>query len=192
MIWRIFVLDEFKTAEKNNKEILIFLRKDRNNKNLKQFITGIQEDYTYKSFSTLKEFELYLKKSIQYRLVHKFKILKDIDIEEKITEILTDENIIVEAYDKQWFEYELEEGDVIKGIVRELDDDFFNVYFMDEESFSDFLNDKEITYEGDEDILSYSFNENIEEDGTYYLAFNSNAILFDRNIHVKIKRIHYV
>lgn len=185
------VLEEFQTAEDNEKEILIFLKKDRNNRNLKEFLKGIEKDYTYKRFSTLKEFEIYLKKSIQVLLVHTFKLLRDIDIEEKHTEILTAETITVEAFEREGFEYDLEEGDVIKGIVQEVDGDLFNVYFMDEQSFSDYLNDEEFTYVGDEDIKSYSFNEDIENDGVYYLVFDTNAILFEREIHVTIRRIKY-
>lgn len=186
------VLEEFKTAEDNKKEILIFLKKDPNNRNLKGFLKGIKEDYTYKRFSTLKEFEIDLKKSIQYLLVHTFKLLRNIDIEGKHTEILTDETITVEAFERGMFEYNIEEGDVIKGIVREVDGELFNVYFVDEQSFSDYLNDEEFTCIGDRDIKSYSFDEDIEEDGTYYLVFDTNAILFSRKIHVKIRRIKYV
>lgn len=82
------VLEEFQTAEENEKEILIFLKKDPNNRNLKEFLKGIEKDYTYKRFSTLGEFEVCLKKSIQYLLAHTFKLFKDIDIEEKYTDIV--------------------------------------------------------------------------------------------------------
>ncbi len=186
------VLEEFQKAEEFEKKILIFLKKDPNNLKLKSFLKGIEKDYTYKPFSTLKDFEKYLKKSIQYLLVHTFKVLKDIDIvEENQTEILTDETITVEAFQKKWSEYDLEEGDVIKGLVRELGNDIFNVYFMDEESFSDYLNDNEFYYIGGTDITSYAFNEEIKEDGTYYLVFDTNAILLDRRIKIKLKRIKY-
>ena len=184
------VLEEFQTAEKNGKEILIFIKKDPHNKKLKDFLKGTERDYTYKQFSTLKEFEIYLKKSIQYLLVHTFKSLKkNIKIKEKCIEILTEQIITVGAFEKKWFEYYLEKGDLIEGIVREVKGDSFNVYFMNEEIFSDYLNDEEVYCVGDESIKSYSLNEEIKKDGAYYLVFTTNAILFDRSIYVKIRKI---
>lgn len=186
------VLEEFKTAEEHDKEVLIFLKKHPDNKNLKRLLRGIQRDYTYKPFSTVRDFELGLKRSIQYLLVHTFKLLKDVDIEEKGTEILTDETITVGAYMRRWFEYELEEDDVVKGLAREVNNDLFNVYFVDEKSFSSYLNDREFEYHGEEETRSYSLDVEIARDGTYYLVFDTNAILSDRTIRVKIRRTKYV
>ncbi|MEE9341374.1 MAG: hypothetical protein V3V21_06915, partial [Thermoplasmata archaeon] len=102
-----------------------------------------------------------------------------------------DDTIVVEAFVKRWLEYELDEGDVIKGIVREASGERFNVYFLNEKSFSDYLNDREFVYVGDEDVKSFSLDEYIDEDGSYYLTFDTNAVLFDRTVRVKIRRVRY-
>lgn len=185
------VLEEFQTAEEYDKDILVFLKSDPNNEKLKDFIEGIERDYTYKKFSTENELKRYIKKSIQNVLVGSYKSSRDEYFDEKNVETLIDETITVDAFQRKWFVLELEEGDTIRGLVREADGDDFNVYFLSEKALSDYLNGKEFKYHGDEEITSHTFDLGIENDGTYYLVFDTNALIFLRKIHIKIRKISY-
>ena len=188
------VQEEYEIARKCGKKILIFVGPENQTRALKTHIKKI--DNIYKRYKTLQQLKQIIHESLLELLKEGFISVKG-ETErrkDKLNDYIDNKLYSFESSDKIIIEYELKTGDQITGLINCISNKEISVYFMDEESYVNFLNDDEFEYLGEENIISYRLNFQAHEDSTYYLIIQRNLPLIEwaiPNVQVKLRRMRY-
>ena len=179
------VIAEFKFAVENDIDILIFRKNMKMDSSSMTFIEEIGNIYKYRNFDDVDDLKISVNNSVQYLLVDLFRHKKSskgkslIRIDKTVR--LSAEEVIVEKFE------DLSLGTKVKGILREENEDTFNVYFVNQKNYAKFRKGKPFKYWGDEKTSVHSFDFVIEEEDDYYFILKSPAILFSRVVIVDVR-----
>jgi hypothetical protein len=108
----------------------------------------------------------------------------------KTWEIIYDDKISIEATRYEEIPFNLNKGDKIKGIAREIDEDPFTLYVMKESDFDKFISKVDHTpFKEYEDVSSQSFKFTIPKTDCWYFVFDTYGKQKDREINVTIRKL---
>jgi hypothetical protein len=105
-------------------------------------------------------------------------------------EVFFEDAVEVEAGGYEPIFEDLNEGDVVRGIAKEQDNDPFNVYVLDEENYALFCNGDDYDVEfAEEGQAAVQIGFEVKRADTYYFVFDSSGSHIGRVIDVRLKRV---
>jgi hypothetical protein len=186
------VKEEYKTAEKEDKIILVFNKqKIKKDKEVKEFLQEIRDIKTYGNFTSITQLKELMNTSIQNEICERVRMSQGLDIQEPeiIEEINERKNIPAHKWDG--YKRDLKEGNKIKGRIWEIGNDKINLYIMDEENFAEFFSGKEFNVEYEcegQKMCAVDFE--IPYDDTWYVVVNNQFNqfwLFEKRVRFELK-----
>lgn len=88
--------------------------------------------------------------------------------------VLLEETVALTGNQERIWEFDLNHGELIKGIVEEQDGDWLKIFFLDEDNYAKRKQGASFKYWGGTGIGAYRFNVQIAETDTYYLIVGHN------------------
>ncbi len=159
---------EYETAlEYLPDRILVFVKDADLTVRAKRHFSRLSKNHTYKKFRTPEDLEREIPYAIN-SLVGTALGSKIHRRGRRVEEVLVNEEKSLEHTDSAVWRFDLERGDVVKGILRGTDT--FHVYFLDEEGYAAYLNNRESLEPDAEEVRAHAVDEDIRRDDTYYVA----------------------
>jgi hypothetical protein len=166
--------------------ILVFVKDIDRTDEAEEFYNQIKEECSYNTFSDVNDLRDNVKNAIQSLLYQLLTIDKDTTplLEEEI--LLEKKRKSIQPRETLKYQFNLNYGDEIHGIVDEVDGDIINVYFLSEKNYIKRKNDEEFDYFGEEEIGACPIDTWIEDEGMWYLLIKNNAIRIPREVYIRI------
>lgn len=185
------VLAEYEAARETIPDrILAFVKRADRSSGAKEFVERLREECVYKTFRRPKQLERLVQKAI--RLLMRDLLRRTEEPTGNLVESsVINETVALDPGEEYVWEFEVEAGDYLSGIVDEVDADFLDVYLMDRGNYVRCRNREQFRYHGDEGVGAHEFESvYVEEDGTWYLVLRNPARKYDREVRVELTRLH--
>ncbi len=181
------VEQEYETAlEYLPDRILVFVKEADLSVRARKHFRRLSKNHTYKKFKTPED----LKREVPYAINSLVGTALGAKVRRRgrrVEEVLANEEKSLEHTESAVWRFDLERGDVAKGMIRGTDT--FHVYFLDEEGYADYLNNRDSLEPDAEEVRAYAIDEDIRRDDTYYVAVYCCAWLGTK-LTVFLRRYH--
>jgi len=147
--------------------ILIFVKDCDLSVQARKHFDRLKKNHTYKKFRTPED----LKREIPYAVNSLLATLLHSKVRHRgggFEEVLVKGEAALEHTESAVWHFDLKRGDVVKGMIQGTDT--FHVYFLDEEGYADYLNDRDSLEPDAEEVRAYALNEDIRQGGVYYVV----------------------
>ncbi|MEE9236932.1 MAG: DUF4062 domain-containing protein [Thermoplasmata archaeon] len=186
------VLAEYEAARETIPErILVFVKEVRRSPEAEEFLGRLREECVYKTYGYPRKLASLVQRAIRSLMRNLLK-RKDEPTIATAKELVVDETIMLKPGDQHQWEFEVEEGDYLNGIVDEADGDPLDIYLMDRGNYVRWKNGERFEYEGDEGVGGCEFESvYVEDDGIWYLVLRNPARVYEREVRVELARLRF-
>ncbi len=184
------VLAEYEAARESIPDrILAFVKKVPRSTQADALLERVRHECVYKTYRTPRQLGFQVQKAIQSLMRDRLKRSgpETMTVQE---ETIIDETKHLDPGETLQWEFRVEEGDYINGLVDEVDGDPVNVYLLDRENYAKRKNDLEFTYHGDERVGACNFSDvYVEEGGSWFLIIQNPATVYDRELRIELTKL---
>lgn len=169
--------------------ILVFVRKGPRSPGAEGFLRKLAKEYVYKTYRHPRKLGPLVQKAIG-SLMRDLLRRKDEPSEFGTEEVVVEETVVLDPGDHRKWEFDVESGDSISGIVDELDGEPLEVYLMSIGNYVLWKNGERFEYYGEERTGAFEFQSvTVDDDGTWYLVLRNPAHSYDREVRIRLVRL---
>lgn len=170
------VLEEYRVArEVIPNRILAFAKKVKRSPKAEAFMKSLRHECVYKPFDDRRDLGPAVREAIR-SLMRDLLRRKDVDATSIRRDSLIEEVVELEPRGEIQWEFSVQDGDYVSGIIDEVDGDPLNIYLMNRSNYVKRKNGERFEFCGKKGVGAYEVSEiYVEEDDIWYLVLHNPA-----------------